>query len=113
MRFVTALLLQDWWRDWFGETSAIEWIGLFMAALLAVSVASAVYTFSLRNYISRNRYPSGLRWLCLAVGASIALIFYTLVFKDVLLFYVFGVLSVIFVIVSIVLFFSSRKVATK
>jgi hypothetical protein len=110
---IASLALQEWMIDWFGETSAVQWIGLFLALLLAAAVGLTVYHSSLRGQLAANRHPSALRSLCAALGAAIAFGSFTLIFYGAFMSYVFAALSFISLAVVAVFLLTGRKLATK
>ena len=108
-----SFALLDWWTDWFGETSGVQWIGLFIAALLAGAVACGIYLSLLKRHLQANRYPSALRSFCLVLGLATLLGIFTMIFYGAFIYYISGVLAVILLIVAIVFFVNGQKIATK
>lgn len=115
MKSVPTLFLglQDWWVNWFGETSTIQWLGLFLALLFSAGLGCTIYLTALREHLSANRSPAALRALCLCIGAGVAFGLFTLLFYGAFINYVTLTVLAVCLVGAVVFYVSGNKPVTK
>jgi ABC-type xylose transport system permease subunit len=102
----------DWWGSFIiGESYGTDWLWFLAGVIFCIVVCFLLYSAMLYNQVAANRHPANFRKLLASLGILVTIIWFGYVFSRAFGLPLLALLGGIWLVVSLVFFFTRRKSA--
>lgn len=102
----------NWWSSFvIGESYGIDWLWFLAGVVLCIVVCFLLYSTMLYNQIADNRHPANFRKLIGSLGLLVAIVWFGYVFSRAFGLPMLALLGVLWLVLSLVFYFTRRKSA--